>query len=228
MSLLDLFFPKKCLNCGKHGRYICPECMGKVRKSYYSCPHCAKASFMPNTHLTCQTKTPFLGKISLWKYEGVVRKSILALKYKFAYSIANELADVSAAEIRSIDFSVPSAVLIPVPLHTRRENWRGFNQASVLGKAIAREIGWKFEEHLVERKTHTLPQANLSKLERMQNISGKFAVNNELVNKYRNKTIVIFDDVWTTGSTMREIATELNKAGMERIWGLTIAGAQEI
>ncbi|RJR28628.1 ComF family protein [Candidatus Microgenomates bacterium] len=178
---------------------------------------------MGKTHAICSGKTAFEQKLALWKYDGIVRKAILALKYRFASDVAEELACVVSNELKNLAMLPARASLVPVPLHTKREKWRGFNQSAMLGQTISKEMGWSFCDRLLVRVAHAIPQVKLDKKERMQNIRGKFAVNTNTLRAYRDENTILFDDVWTTGATMNEAAWVLNKAGIRSISGLAIA-----
>lgn len=203
LDLLDVFFPKFCLECKKSGKYICQPCINKVR---------LLNRFDPKT----QT-------FSIFRYQGVVRKSIIKIKYNFAFDIAKELADVCISHL-NIKFHTQDIILIPIPLHKKRENWRGFNQSEILGKLIAKKLNWKFEKDLLIRPIASKPQVGLKRSDRERNIRGKFAVNSAKLSLTRtNITYIVFDDVATTGSTMKEAIRMLKESGAKKVLGLTIA-----
>lgn len=221
MDLRDLFFPRSCLLCKKSGRYLCDQCLMNVPKAQPKCPVCNYYSFGGKTHLSCKTRWQIDGYFSTWKYHGIVRKGIHAFKYSFAYDIANEFA--SSVEV-SILKSLSSPLLIPIPLHPKREHWRGFNQSKLLAKLISQRTGIDHAGKLLYRTENTTPQAQLGKQERMQNISGKFAVNVDNKSLFINhQSLILVDDVWTTGSTMKEAAKVLKRAGAKVVWGYTLA-----
>lgn len=225
MGLLDLLFPKNCLECKRAGKYICSECLSKVVKAKLMCPICKRWSIDGKTHSFCSKKFSLDGHYSFYKYEGIIRKAILALKYRFASSLAEEIVNI----LNISGLKIANAIIVPVPLHKKRENWRGFNQSAVLGKMLAEKNNWEYKDNLVLRLENTMPQAKLSKEERLRNISGKFAVNEDALNvilsvaEGSRQTFVIFDDVWTTGATIGEIAKELKKAGAKEVWGMSVA-----
>lgn len=200
MGLSDLIFPKKCLECGQPGNYLCPDCVKKVPPSGW-----AKGD---------------LKVYSFWQYKGVIRKAVIALKYKFALDIARELADLCVERLLTTNLW-PSAILVPVPLYWYRQNFRGFNQSEEIGKTIAQKMGWKFIPDLLIRKKLTTPQVQLKDAARRTNLKNVFSLNP----KYQilDTHYVVFDDVITTGSTLLESAKVLKKAGVSKIWGLTIA-----
>ena len=182
MAILDLLFPKKCLECKKEGKYICGSCLRKVKKNGWNSDWV----------------------YSIWKNEKVVRKAILALKYKYSTEVARELVEVSIKRLKRDSFDLEDMTLVPIPLHWYRKNLRGFNQSELVGKELAKKMGWKFVPDLLVNK------------------KGTFEVNSKYLNKIPSQA-VLFDDVLTTGSTFLEASRELKIGGAERILCLTIA-----
>jgi competence protein ComFC len=204
MGIIDLIFPKSCLDCGKSGAYFCQNCLAKVK---------AVNEFDPIS------KT-----FSVFRYEGVIRKGIIKLKYGFAFDIAGELAEVSAKNLQKNPyFKFKNTSLVSIPLHKSRQNWRGFNQSEIVGKLIAEKLNWGFEQDLLIRLSQGKTQVGLPKSERVRNIRGKFAVNPEAKTKIdKNNVYIVFDDVATTGATIKEAMKVLEKGGAKNIFGLTI------
>ncbi len=223
MGLFDLIFPDKCLNCGEEDGYIGKNCLAKITFPKPVCPVCLRPSIDGLTHSKCANPQSLDGLICLWKYEGVIRKAILALKYKFAFKIAEELGDLSAQKILTISHQ-SSAILIPVPLFKYRQNWRGFNQAEEIGKMIAEKMKWKFTPDLLIRNKNTVSQTELSKEKRGENVRGIFSINPKYQPlSIKHHSLILFDDVWTTGSTLKEAGKVLKRKGFKKVWGLTLA-----
>jgi len=113
-------------------------------------------------------------------------------------------------------------IIMPVPLHKKRYNWRGFNQAFLLSKYIAKEFHLMVYEDLLIRQKNTKPQSKIkSMIKRRENINGAFSiVKNEFL---KNKNVIIIDDVCTTSATLNECAKELKNAGVKNVWGLVVA-----
>lgn len=196
--ILDLLFPKKCLECKKPGKYICSNCLKKVR------PGIKNSS-----------------NYSIFKYEGVIRKAIINLKYKYATDIAEELVKICVYKLKNKK-KFKNVTLVPIPLHWKRENERGFNQVEIIGRKVAKELNWKFEPNLLIRNKSTIPQVQLKGEERRKNLTGVFKIN-ENNNLDNNSLIFLFDDVYTTGSTINEAGKVLLKDENRNIKGLTIA-----
>ena len=225
MSILDFVFPKTCLECKKEGKYVCLDCVAKVPVLKSVCPYCEKPSIDGLTHVKCQRKYGLDGLTSIWDYEGVIRKAILALKFKYSTEVGKELANLYAQYLVTGSDPVNRAknmTLIPIPLHWHRENVRGFNQSEEIGKLVAKEMGWGFVPDLLIKKKSTTSQVQLSVEKRKENLQGVFAVNPNYVLSTVH-SVLLFDDVFTTGSTLKEAAKVLKHAGVEKVWGLTIA-----
>lgn len=222
MGLLDIIFPTVCLACGREGNYICNSCLKEVRKANLFCLECHKAAIDGATHTKCRKKYSIDFAYSPWEYSAVIRKAILKLKYNFAYKITEELADRFVEKIdNGVSILPKDAVLVPIPLYKSRKNWRGFNQSEELGKIIACELNWKYDCNLLIRTKNTSPQAELKGKQRSKNLTGAFSLSKK--GRLRNSTIVLFDDVLTTGSTLREACKIFKRNGAKVVWGLTIA-----
>jgi len=226
MNILDFIFPTTCLKCKKPGSYICKDCLSKVKKAKQICIQCDKPSIDGFTHAKCTRPQALDGVFSIWNYEGVVRCAILKIKYNYAYSIANDIAKYMVNYINQEFTPLPSKpVLVPIPLHRLRKNWRGFNQVEEIGKILAKKLGWGFEPSILIRSKKTTPQVELKGDDRRKNVRGIFSINKNTmstVNTNSQRSIVIFDDVLTTGATIKEAAKVLKRNGAKNVWGLTI------
>jgi len=203
MGILDFLFPKYCLECKKGGKYICDNCLCKVS--------------------VCNLNT---GNFALYKYEGVIRKAIISLKYKFAFGIADELAESCLFALKKYEpqfLNLKFIVLVPIPLHRQRENLRGFNQSEIIGRKIADSMNWKYASDFLVRNKNTQTQVGLKGLARHKNLLNVFSVNFRCSSQFTvHSSLILFDDVYTTGSTINEAKKVLNKAGFKKVYSLTI------
>lgn len=228
MNLLDLVFPIKCLECGTSSKYICADCISKVKTPPVLCYKCLRPSFDGATHAKCGGPLSLDGVSSLWRYEGVVRKAIIALKYKYATKVANEILVNAENALAKIKLCFPrNSVLVPIPSHWYRKNYRGFNQTELFGEKAAFLLGLKYEPNLLTRRAGT-SQVSLKGKDRSKNIRRAFFISPNIpVSQYLTTKgrirILLFDDVWTTGSTMKEACKVLKRKGADKVWGLTIA-----
>lgn len=201
MGIFDIIFPKKCLECGKEGRYICNNCLRKVRRGYL-----------------------YQNRLSIFKYEGIIRKAITTLKYKYSTEIAEELANICLKEIKKIKSLRNSKyTLIPIPLHWHKKNIRGFNQSESVGRLLAKGINWNFRPDILIKTLATKPQVGLVSSERSKNLKGSFKINSDSLKKGEDLNVILFDDVLTTGSTLKESSKVLGEMGIKSIFWLTIA-----
>lgn len=227
--LLDLIFPKHCAGCNHEGSYLCLNCQKLITQKDLICPRCRKIAFGGLTHPVCQRWYALDGLWSFGAFEGVLRKSIQKLKYRWI----TEHADILMGQvIQYLALSSPifldqikkdrgvGWVIVPVPLHWQRQNWRGFNQSSLIAKKLADSLGIKYLEALKRTKnTHT--QTTFDAATRRQNIKNAFSL---LTTTYQlPPNILLIDDVWTTGSTIQECCFVLKKHGVKKVWAITLA-----
>lgn len=222
MGLLDFVFPKTCLGCGREGKYLCPVCMDKVPRAQAICPYCKRPSIDGATHINCKRKLGLDGLTSIWEYEGVVRKAILTLKYKYATEVGKEVSEYAIASLQ--DLVMPTVHnLVPIPIFWHKENVRGFNQSIVLSGNIAENMRLIFMPDLLIKKVPTPSQAELSGKKRRKNLRGSFILRPHNSLFLIPDSVILFDDVFTTGSTLFEATKVLKRGGVQKVWGLTIA-----
>lgn len=222
--LLDLLFPRRCVGCGRVGDYICPSCHKTIILRYQLCPECDRPAIDGLTHPRCLRPQGLDGLTSVWRYFGVVKKTIKQIKYSFVWDMAETLISLMPDSIWLGLRRVPSSTVIyPVPLHPNRLNWRGFNQAEKLGRLLSPRLDLPLVDGLLLRQAKRTPQADIAKREnRIQNAKGLFQVNQLTIHNYQ-QSILLLDDVWTTGATMKEAAKVLKRGGVGKVWGITVA-----
>lgn len=226
--LKEIFLPKFCYQCYRPGAYLCLNCFNKLSlvKTDF-CPYCKKPSPFGITHFYCQKKWGIDGLKSIFFYNDLFKKMIKDIKYRFAkevlVEILNFLPQSKIEEFFIWRKLISSALIIAVPLHPLREKWRGFNQAEIIASYFSALLGFPFEKELVIRIKKTKPQAETKdQKERVQNIAGAFSLKKRFKN-LKNKKIIIVDDIWTTGATIREITKLLKKNNAEKVYAITLA-----
>lgn len=228
LLILDILFPKKCVGCKKEGGYFCQDCIGNILQTDLVCPKCDRLAMGGQTHPICKDKFGLDGLWSLGVYKDPLRSAIQQLKYKGVKELAEILVNITLEywvkfqpfvldQIKK-DMGVGWAV-IPVPLHWWRANSRGYNQASLIGQNLSKKLGLGYCEAL-KRIRYTKPQVKLKGKQRKQNISGAFAYH---YNLQTTPYILLIDDVWTTGSTLRECCYILKRNGAKKVWAITLA-----
>jgi ComF family protein len=220
MDTIGLLFPRKCFGCGKFDSYICEDCVKSIPKVKQICAVCKKPSRNGYTHLRCKKEGAPDRLISVFPYKGAVKKAILTMKYKFAYDIGKSLAQLTFERWGKIKGKY---LLAPLPLHEKRFNWRGFNQSEEIGKHLAKLTGWRFVPDLLIKKKMTKPQVELGKEERHINVKNVFSINPKYLGWKLKSNVILLDDVWTTGTTMKEGIKALKTFGFKKVWGLAVA-----
>lgn len=158
---------------------------------------------------------------SLGPYAGALRVLVRELKYRSRRRVAERIAEIVCADPGVAGLLAPGAVMVPVPLHPRRLQQRGFNQSELLAASLARRSGLPLLPRALVRRKDTPPQTGLSAAARRRNVRGAFAVRQRA--QIQGRTAVLVDDVITTGATTRACALELRRAGAVAVHVLTIA-----
>ncbi len=221
MDLLDFIFPKTCVSCGKIGSYICRKCFSKIEfVGNPVCPECQRQAIGGKTHPGCKRKYGLDGLVVATKYKGPVRAAIQKVKYRFVWDIHKVLVDLVADSIWR--YSLPkNVVLTSIPLFVQRKRWRGFNQAELLARDLAKRFGEKYQSDLLVRVVDTKTQVGLSREERKVNIKGAFKISQN--SNVKSQNFIIVDDVYTTGATMKEACKVLKRAGAGEVWAMAVA-----
>lgn len=229
MGFLDFLFPKFCAGCNRPAGYLCANCRLQITQKPLICPICFRPSIGGLTHPLCTRKYGPDGLWSLASYNEPMRQLIHKLKYRFVKDTAQILIDLLLEYWAShpnvlIDLLKKTHgqnwQIIPVPLHKKRQNWRGFNQSNLFATILSEKLSIPLNDCLI-RPLNTKPQFQLNRQARLQNTRHAF----DLAPKHQHLTanIILIDDVWTTGATLRSCAQVLKRAGVERVWIVTIA-----
>jgi len=225
--ILDLVFPIECLDCGQEGDYLCEDCYRKLKfneaKSLNFSEANLKISQIDSIFIAGDYEDPLLKKL------------IIKYKYNFisplGHTLANFLIDfwkLQNEEVETADFKISKPtkdyLVIPIPLSKKRLRWRGFNQAEIIARHFSEYFNYELNLDL-KRIKYQRPQAELSETERLENIKSSFAWTSEKLTKedLATKTIILIDDVLTTGATLNEAARVLKEAGAAEIYALVLA-----
>lgn len=226
MFLKDILFPKICLGCGFLGGYLCLQCCHKLKlieKDY--CLYCQRASLFGSTHPACSKKLSVDGIFSLFYYDELMKKIIKNIKYKLVTSAFDDLfAAIFLQGIDKLRFykKLTGDFLIqPIPLHPTRFNKRGFNQAQVIGEFLGKFLKLSVVNFLERKKPTSFLAQIKSKKERYFQIRGAFIVKDKTL--VLGKKIILVDDVITTGSTVKEAAKTLKRAGAQKVCVFSLA-----
>ena len=152
-------------------------------------------------------------------FEGVIRRAVHELKYRNLRALAPLLAGLLYEYL--VANPLPADCLVPVPLHRKRLRERGYNQSALLAAELGRRCGLPVAADELLRLHYTVPQARSAGVgERQQNVAGAFACPS---GRFRDRRVLLIDDVSTSGATLIACAGALKAAGAAQVWGLTLA-----
>lgn len=229
-----IFFPSECELCSRllelpDEKIVCHSCFQSLKPRRTSFCFCCGKFFddsgEPHFCRKCVIERPaFSVHRSCGQYIGKLKDIIILYKYRGFRVLGKPLASFALLALgreESLWWDVDS--IIPVPLYPEKENQRGFNQAAVLAGELARRRNIELlENHLIKVK-NTAPQTSLEAAGRHRNLRGAFRVISD--SRIEGKTVLLIDDVYTTGSTLQECSLEMLKAGAREVRALTIAQA---
>lgn len=232
-ALLGLLFPDRCVLCDrtvwKRDNGICPACRPMLIFSKE--PRCLKCGKMikRSDREYCgdciRLKHFFDRGFSLFVYNDPLRKSIYRLKYKQRQRYGYFFGKMAARHLARELGSLKADAIVPVPLHPSRERSRGYNQAAVIARSLGEELGIPVVEDYVLRTKNTVPLKLLEPAERQNNLKNAFKIGQYDV---KLNSIVLVDDIYTTGSTIDEISSLLKSSGTACVYFVTVAaGAQQ-
>ena len=231
MKILDLLFPPTCEFCGKVGKYVCDNCYKKV------------------IYLELK-KEEKNDKFFMYKYDNEIRKLILKYKFEDKSYLCNFFADKILNSSEAVEFIKQYDIIVPVPLHKKRFLERGYNQTKEVAKIISNKINKnvlnkikanevdertigtnniekntikviKLENDVLKKNKNIAPQSTKKVEARLSDVKNVFYVKN--ADKIKNKNVLIFDDIYTTGATASECKKVLMEAGAKKCGIMTIA-----
>ncbi len=205
--LLQILYPKQCLVCGKLEQdTICNKCYNTLKIE-------AKIEKYNNKS--------FNKHLYIFKYEGKIRNLIIDYKFNDKPYL-NELFVKIILKNEKICRKIKKYdIIIPVPIHKKRENERGYNQSELIARKLANNLKIELLTDSLIKQKNTLPQSTLSKKQREENVKTVYKIKNK--QKIKNKKIILLDDIYTTGATAEECSKILKQNGAKEILVLTIA-----
>lgn len=232
--LLDVLLPPKCLKCAARvdsAHAICPDCWKDIQ--FLTDPRCIVCGYPFGLEMgtdysligesacgACQNvKRSFTKAVSALRYDDDSRQMIIGFKHHDRLEYAKYFSNL--LKFAAADLIEKSDLIVPVPLHNRRLIQRRYNQSAVLSQMLARETHIRHEPQLLQRTKNTPPQqGNINK--RSLNVRGAFKVSNRHKHLIKEKSILLIDDVYTTGATVENCAKALKHAGAEEVFVATV------
>jgi ComF family protein len=222
--LKDVLFPVFCVECGKEGDWFCEKCRCDFKISpVFACPACGVKNTNGAACSSCRNISFLDGVLFLHRYDenDAIGRLIKFFKYNLARDIVSVWDDLTiGGNIRRSLPVVSDWSVVAVPLFPRRERERGYNQSDLLAEVFIRQLNKTAKAsklNILERSKMTKQQAKLSLQERKENVKSAFVCNQE-----SPASVLLVDDVFTTGSTMQECARVLKEKGAKIVYGLAI------
>ena len=157
----------------------------------------------------------------IFKYEKLIRKLILQYKFFDKAYLSNTFEKIILNNEKNCRILKLYDIIISVPMYKNKKKERGYNQTELIAKQISKKLNIKFEKDCIKKIRNTKVQSKLNEKQRKENIKNAFIVNNKI--NLKNKKIILFDDIYTTGSTVNEISRILKNSGVKEILVLVIA-----
>ena len=207
--LLEIIYPPVCGICGKiNKKHLCVKCANRIKK------------YEINTIERVNNKY-FDYQIKILKYENEIRNKIIDYKFNEKPYLYKTFGKMILNNEKIYSFLKKYDIILCVPMHISKKMQRGYNQSELITKEIAKNTGIKYIMNNLVKIKNTKRQSTLTKTQREENVKNAFAVRN--VDEVKDRKVILFDDIYTTGSTVNECSRVLKRAGVKEITVLTLA-----
>lgn len=220
-AALDLIFPPVCGGCRRRGSRWCADCQARIQVlSGVLCDVCGLPQEKSGICETCLKNKPHFHALRAWTvFEEPVQSALHKLKYRRDISLGEAIAFQMIPFVKTLNWQMD--MIVPVPLGRQRIKERGYNQVAMIAKPLAMALEVRYAPNELVRTKETRSQVGLSRAERRSNVRGVFQAGKGV----KGRTILIMDDVSTTGSTLSAGAEALYSAGAETVYAFTVARA---
>ena len=209
-NFLNLCYPNVCGICEKiSNEYICNKCRLKIKQYTKSIINEFDNAKYFNTHAY------------MFAYDGIIRMKIIRYKFLNSPYLYKFFSNIILNDLKLVDYIRSFDVIIPVPIHKKRKKKRGYNQSELIAKEISKKLKIQLQLNVLYKNVNNSPQSTLNQEQRKYNTKDVYILKNkELI---KNKNILIFDDIYTTGNTVNECSKIIRNAQVNNIGVLTIA-----
>jgi ComF family protein len=238
--VVDWLYPPRCRACagrihGRDAEYFCPRCWEQIQLVCHPlCNRCGRpfpdAAGEDHTCAVCLARSPQFVAARAWACypreeleEHPLRRVVQKFKYGRKVSLGKPLGQLMARGCREFLDGFQADLIVPVPLHRKRLRWRGFNQSLVLARQIGRAYDIPVDAFVLRRNHETAPQTQLDEDARRRNVRGAFALKPD--RSVDGKSVLLVDDVYTSGATVNECSRILKRNGAKQVFVLTLARA---
>ncbi len=217
-SLLNVLFPPRCVICRREGEWFCAACCARVELVLPPiCERCGRPLHGERCAFCLESPLEIDGLRAVAFFDGVMREAIHCFKYQRRTELVLQFGSMLSSYLTAQPIGVD--LVVPVPLHSERERWRGYNQALLLARETALHQKLALWYNVLERTRATPPQVGLDAKARRANVRDAFMAREEVA----GARILLIDDVCTTGATMNSCAIALKRRGAKAVWGLALA-----
>lgn len=208
-SALDYFFPPICGMCGEiNENYICNNCYENIKK-------------IKKCVINEYNNRNFSKHLYIFRYEGIIRNKIIEYKFEDKGYLYKMFAKIILSDKKTCNFIKKYDVIIPVPISKKRKKKRGYDQSELVANELAQKLNQDIWTDIIIKKKDNKPQSELNKLERIKNVEDIYEINKPI--EVKNKKVLLLDDIYTTGSTVNEIARKLKQNQTQEIGVITLA-----
>lgn len=208
-SALDYFFPPICGMCGEiNENYICNNCYENIKK-------------IKKCVINEYNNRNFSKHLYIFRYEGIIRNKIIEYKFEDKGYLYKMFAKIILSDKKTCNFIKKYDVIIPVPISKKRKKKREYNQSELVANELAQKLNQDIWTDIIIKKKDNKPQSELNKLERIKNVEDIYEINKPI--EVKNKKVLLLDDIYTTGSTVNEIARKLKQNQTQEIGVITLA-----
>lgn len=208
-SALDYFFSPICGMCGEiNENYICNNCYENIKK-------------IKKCVINEYNNRNFSKHLYIFRYEGIIRNKIIEYKFEDKGYLYKMFAKIILSDKKTCNFIKKYDVIIPVPISKKRKKKRGYNQSELVANELAQKLNQDIWTDIIIKKKDNKPQSELNKLERIKNVEDIYEINKPI--EVKNKKVLLLDDIYTTGSTVNEIARKLKQNQTQEIGVITLA-----
>ncbi len=210
-KFLDYIFPPVCGICGKtNDNYICDSCYCEVKR-------------LEKNIITKYNSKNFSKHLYIFKYEGIIRDRIIDYKFNDKSYLYRTFTEILLGNDKVKKYTKQYDLIVPVPISNKRKKERGYNQSELITDELSNKLNIGTESRIITKILNNKPQSTLNKDERIDNVKNVYTINVKNIEVIKNKNVLIFDDIYTTGSTVNEIARILKQNGSTNVGVLTIA-----
>ena len=226
---LEYIFLPSCGVCGKLGEaYLCKKCEKELENYLISIEskerhtNTEKMQERGKKLIRIESKEKeVIPRMHIFKYENVIRKLIIQYKFNNKSYLYKTFCEFIVKNKKAFDFIKSYDIIIPVPMHRKKKARRGYNQTELIVKELAKKVGIQVVLDVLVKTKNNKVQSSLNKEERKNNVKNVYKLANQ--EKIKNKKVLIFDDIYTTGATIEACIEEVLKAEVKQIGVLTLA-----